>query len=86
MIQDEVLAHRLGLIPIKADPRKFEPIVNPSTYRVTYNLYYNTNIFVDEYTDTNTLVFNLNVTCEFNPDGKDSENEDDKYINEKGMI
>ncbi len=31
MIQDEVLAHRLGLIPIKADPRKFEPIVNPST-------------------------------------------------------
>ena len=24
IIQDEVLAHRLGLIPIKADPRKFE--------------------------------------------------------------
>ena len=23
IIQDEVLAHRLGLIPIKADPRKF---------------------------------------------------------------
>jgi DNA-directed RNA polymerase I and III subunit RPAC1 len=66
MIQDEVLAHRLGLIPIKADPRKFEPIVNPN-----------------EYTDTNTLVFNLTVTCEHNPDGKDSENEDEKYINSK---
>ncbi len=24
IIQDEVLAHRLGLIPIKVDPRKFE--------------------------------------------------------------
>lgn len=24
IIQDEVLAHRLGLVPIKADPRLFE--------------------------------------------------------------
>lgn len=24
IMQDEVLAHRLGLIPIKADPREFE--------------------------------------------------------------
>lgn len=24
IIQDEVLAHRLGLIPIKVDPRDFE--------------------------------------------------------------
>ena len=24
IIQDEVMAHRLGLIPIKADPRMFE--------------------------------------------------------------
>ena len=26
IIQDEVLAHRLGLIPIRADPRKFNMI------------------------------------------------------------
>lgn len=24
LIQDEVLAHRLGLLPIKADPRRFQ--------------------------------------------------------------
>lgn len=24
IVQDEVLAHRLGLVPIKADPRLFE--------------------------------------------------------------
>lgn len=23
IIQDEILAHRLGLVPLKADPRKF---------------------------------------------------------------
>ena len=28
LIQDEVLAHRLGLIPIQADPRLFEYRVN----------------------------------------------------------
>ena len=33
IIQDEVLAHRLGLIPIFADPRRFE-------YRVEGNLHF----------------------------------------------
>lgn len=30
IVQDEVLAHRLGLVPIKADPRLFE-YRNPGT-------------------------------------------------------
>lgn len=31
IVQDEVLAHRLGLIPYKADPRLFEYRTNEST-------------------------------------------------------
>ena len=30
IIQDEVLAHRLGLIPIKADPRLFTYVTDPA--------------------------------------------------------
>src|SRR5690606_15331686 len=45
ILPDEMLAHRLGLIPIKADPR----------------------LFVErkegEYTDKDTIVFNLHVKC-----------------------
>ena len=31
IIQDEVLAHRVGLIPIKCDPNKLEYVVNEET-------------------------------------------------------
>ncbi|EMD32879.1 hypothetical protein CERSUDRAFT_160889 [Gelatoporia subvermispora B] len=47
VIQDEVLAQRLGLIPLDVDPRMFE-------FRTQ----------TDTPTDRNTLVFQLNVTCE----------------------
>lgn len=50
IIQDEVLAHRLGLIPIQADPRWFEWIEAANA----------------EPTDRDTIVFRLDVVCEQN--------------------
>ena len=40
LIQDEVLAHRLGLIPIQADPRLFEyrEPPEPGNERFSYDL------------------------------------------------
>ncbi|XP_026481005.1 DNA-directed RNA polymerases I and III subunit RPAC1-like [Ctenocephalides felis] len=47
IIQDEVLAHRLGLIPLRADPRLFEYKSEES----------------DEGTERDTLEFELKVKC-----------------------
>jgi len=54
VIQDEVLAHRIGLIPIKADANQFEE--RPVTS--------------DKATDLNALVFNLRVECNSAADDK----------------
>ncbi|KAL7717866.1 DNA-directed RNA polymerases I and III subunit RPAC1 [Entamoeba marina] len=45
---DEMLAHRLGLIPIQADPRKFIFPASPNS---------------SEFTEEDTIVFTLDVTC-----------------------
>ena len=53
-MQDEVLAHRLGLIPLTADPRQFTypgPEWSPETG-----------------TDRDTLEFSLEVRCSKDPD------------------
>ncbi|MED6192672.1 hypothetical protein PIB30_012273 [Stylosanthes scabra] len=47
LIQDEVLSHRLGLIPISADPRLFEYPDNAG----------------DDRNEKNTIVFKLHVGC-----------------------
>ncbi|CAM9499777.1 unnamed protein product [Chrysoparadoxa australica] len=52
IIQDEVLAHRLGLVPIKADPRMFE-VLEQDPRRFSH--------------EHNTLVFKLEVKCEQPP-------------------
>lgn len=42
IIQDEVLAHRIGLIPLKIDPKKLTDVVNgEETDQDTIVLYYN---------------------------------------------
>ncbi|KAL4237293.1 DNA-directed RNA polymerases I and III subunit RPAC1 [Mactra antiquata] len=69
IIQDEVLAHRLGLIPIKADPRMFE-------YKQDAEA---------EPTDTDTIQFELKVKCTRNTHVKDATDPDDLYKNHKVM-
>ncbi|XP_063538985.1 DNA-directed RNA polymerases I and III subunit RPAC1 [Cydia strobilella] len=66
IIQDEVLAHRLGLIPLKADPRLFEYRPEDAT----------------EGTEFDTLEFTLKVKCTTNTSqSKDSFRTEDIYIN-----
>lgn len=70
IIQDEVLAHRLGLIPLKADPRLFECKADP-------------NSAADE---KDTLEFELKIKCLHNKDSskKDSSRPEDLYKNSNG--
>lgn len=35
IIQDEILAHRLGLVPLKADPRQFSFRKNPRKMKLS---------------------------------------------------
>ncbi|KAH6562857.1 hypothetical protein BASA83_008904 [Batrachochytrium salamandrivorans] len=65
VMHDEILAQRLGLIPINADPRLFD-------FREGAD---------DPPTDLNTLVFRLKVKCTRNPHASASEiNPTNKYI------
>ena len=52
IIQDEVLAHRLGLVPIDVEPDEFEDLPPPEGPEGDIAR-----------TDKNTLVFTLEVTC-----------------------
>lgn len=47
IVHDEVLAHRLGLVPIHVDPRLFDEFLGED----------------DEATDRNTIVFRLSIKC-----------------------
>lgn len=66
IIQDEVLAHRLGLIPLRADPRLFE---------------YKSEDTGDEGTDQDTLEFKLKVKCSRRKDAKDTSLAESLYEN-----
>ncbi|XP_075720755.1 LOW QUALITY PROTEIN: DNA-directed RNA polymerases I and III subunit RPAC1 [Rhinoderma darwinii] len=68
IIQDEILAHRLGLIPIRADPRLFE--------------YQNSGDA--EGTEIDSLKFELDVRCSRNPRAsKDSSDPNELYWDHK---
>lgn len=65
IIQDEVLAHRLGLIPLKADPRLFEYTTDET----------------EEGTEHDTLEFELKVKCTKRKDAKETSSFDGLYKN-----
>ncbi|OWF55187.1 DNA-directed RNA polymerases I and III subunit RPAC1-like [Mizuhopecten yessoensis] len=67
IIQDEVLSHRLGLIPIKADPRLFEYRSDGDT----------------EGTAEDTIEFQLKVKCTKNSHAKDTTDPDELYKDHK---
>lgn len=65
IIQDEVLVHRLGLIPLKADPRQFEFKPDPTA----------------EASERDTLEFELKIKCTWDKDSQNSTIANDMYKN-----
>mmetsp|Transcript_39271 Transcript_39271/g.77236 ORF Transcript_39271/g.77236 Transcript_39271/m.77236 type:complete len:356 (+) Transcript_39271:35-1102(+) len=66
IIQDEVLAHRLGLVPIFADPRMFQTV--EETKDGVHN-------------EHNTIVFTLDVACSRNTKALPSAPVEEQFIN-----
>ena len=67
-----VLLYRLGLLPLKADPRLFE---YPSS----------TSNIEEEVSDQDTLRYEIKVQCKWNPQApKDSRHPDDIYCGNNG--
>ena len=65
LLGDEILAHRLGLIPIKADPRKFDYLEEANGNKH----------------ELNTLLFTLDVECTINEGCSDASPNHIKYNN-----
>jgi DNA-directed RNA polymerases I and III subunit RPAC1 len=81
IIQDEVLSHRIGLVPIKADPRLFE--FKKGVLIVPFMMCERSdpNVRVEQGTtgtEKETLVFKLDITCRRKPGSKE---EDEDFEN-----
>ncbi len=77
IMQDEVLAHRLGLIPLKADPRKFDwkPPADPATIKDEKDM-----IAHAIGTPKDTIEYDLKIRCKRNPQAPvGSEDPNDLY-------
>jgi len=68
VIQDEVLAHRIGLIPIKVDPSYFE-------FRTKENS--------AQLSDKNTITFKLNITCTRDSLSNENTPKEERFLNSK---
>jgi len=81
IIQDEVLAHRLGQIPLRADPRKFEWYHEDNDEK-NKDSSKDINTSPSNYgNETNSLEFELKVRCKKNPEAiKSSTEADHLYI------
>ena len=84
IIQDEVLSHRLGLIPLRADPRKFEWYKDEKSEEDKLK---ESSHGPSSYGNAkNALEFELKVRCKNNPEaGKTADDPEDLYIDHKVM-
>lgn len=71
VIQDEVLAHRIGLVPLKVDPDQLTWIDKQAEEK-------------DKFTDENTIVLSLDVVCTHNPNAESGNSDPENlYRNSK---
>ena len=68
IVQDEILSHRLGLIPLKADPRLFEMKAVPFDPAVDSSRKSEDELVEEaEGTEKDTVIYELKIRCKRNP-------------------